>query len=129
MMQVLQPDTFRMPQAADRFKIETVASDIRKYYITNKATGCCYLVTFMVTANNKKLVSCTCPDFAKIRTHGRQCKHINVAYQFHVARMAARAAVETVKAVDTTAPTSYKATSIYSISANGVEKIGKIRIS
>lgn len=97
----LDPSTFRMPQATDKFKIEIVADNTRQYYLTNQTSKKCYLVTFMVTASGTRTCACTCPDFANIRKHGRQCKHVNVAYHFHVSRMKAAQAASHVKAVDT----------------------------
>ncbi len=130
---VLNPDVFRFPQKSDRFKIELVKDNARQYYITNLTGGSQYLVTFMVAASGAKLAACTCPDFANIKKHGRQCKHIHVAYNYHVARCKARQVAEQVAAVDTTAApaTTIKVISPYltvTITADGVEKVGGYRI-
>lgn len=87
-MALLDPNAFRFPQGGDRFKLH-LTTDLRQYVVVN--TGSQYRqqtrwVTFKVVGD-KKLVSCTCPDFAYHRTHLRLCKHIHVAYYFHVSRM------------------------------------------
>jgi hypothetical protein len=131
---VINPDVFRFPQKSDHFKIELVADNARQYYITNTSTSSQYLVTFAVAANGNRLAACTCPDFANIRKHGRQCKHINVAYQYHVARCKAKQVAEKVVASATTAPAAAVTLKVISpyltvtVTADGVEKVGGFRI-
>jgi hypothetical protein len=128
MMVALDTAAFRFPQPADKFTIK-LTTDARQYVIINKGhkNPTTSIVTFAVSSTGTKLASCTCYDFANIKAHSRQCKHIHVAYNYHVARMAARKAAETVAAVE---PAKlYTETAIYRKSAQGSEFIGKIRIS
>ena len=94
MMHRVATSTFRFPQAADHFKVK-LTTDERQYVIINTSHSepTEYFVTFKVTVTGVKLCSCTCADFANIKKHGRQCKHIHVAYNFHISRCKAKAAV------------------------------------
>jgi hypothetical protein len=91
MMVEIDPSCFRFPQPSDKFVVK-LTDHFRQYVVVNKGHyhPTSYVVTFMVAAaSGKKLASCTCTDFHYIRNHGRQCKHIHVAYNLHISRMKA----------------------------------------
>ena len=126
MMVSIDTTTFRYPQTTDRFKIK-LTTDARQYLVINtghkNATD--NVVTFAVSATGTKLASCTCMDFQNIKKHGRQCKHIHVAYNFHIARMKAAQTAEQVKA----AQPSLNPHKLGSQFANSVlNKIGVVKV-
>lgn len=84
----IDPGTFRFPQPKDHFLVK-LTTDVRQYLVVNDGyrRGTMNYVTFRVSDSGKRLASCTCADYANIKTHGRQCKHIRIAYHFHIARM------------------------------------------
>ena len=97
MMTVIDPAAFRFPQPKDHFLVK-LTTDARRYLVVNDgyqrlngySRATMNYVTFKVAESGARLASCTCQDYANIKVHGRQCKHIRVAYHFHISRMKAQ---------------------------------------
>jgi hypothetical protein len=93
MMVVVDTASFRMPLPEDKFLVK-LTTDKRQYMVVNLSSrpAPMYRVQFGITESGVKLAACECEDFKHVHRHGRQCKHIHVAYNLHVARMQAEAA-------------------------------------
>lgn len=85
----VDPDVFRYAQPKDRLAVKLTTS-ARQYVVVNSGFNHVTrnIITFKVSSTGIKLASCTCQDFSAIKYHGRQCKHIALAYDMHVVRMA-----------------------------------------